>query len=199
MLLEFYGRCSFKVYIPNKLNKYGIKGLSTVDARAFYMSYVEIYAGLQTEGAFQQDNSAAVGRITNHISESGRNVTVYRWFTSVESNFIAADRMGDWNLHLHNIELMIPLFHASEHFSYAKASQIYLQDMKELQDKMDSTEFKKFTEGYFTSRRSGVFSDAVMSIATGITGDKDINCYDAFEEGLKIMKKTERQNLRKLK
>ncbi|KAF2897721.1 hypothetical protein ILUMI_08449, partial [Ignelater luminosus] len=42
-------------------------------------------------------------------------------------------------------------------------------------------------------------ADAIMSIAAGITRDKDINCYDAFEEGLKIMKKTERHNLRELK
>lgn len=42
-------------------------------------------------------------------------------------------------------------------------------------------------------------TDAIMSIATGITGDKSINCYDAFEEGLKVMKKTEGKNLRELK
>ncbi|GFQ81080.1 uncharacterized protein TNCT_76771 [Trichonephila clavata] len=41
--------------------------------------------------------------------------------------------------------------------------------------------------------------DAIISIATGITGDKDINCYDAFEQGLTVMKKTEGQNLRELK
>ena len=43
-------------------------------------------------------------------------------------NFIAADRMGDWHLHLRSIELMIPLFHASGHFPYAKALQIYLRN-----------------------------------------------------------------------
>lgn len=76
---------------------------------------------------------------------------------TILKDFIAADRMGDWNLHLYSIELMIPLFHASGHFPYAKASQIYLQDMKELQYKMDPTEFKKFSQGYFTSRRSNNF------------------------------------------
>ncbi|GFV87022.1 retrovirus-related Pol polyprotein from transposon TNT 1-94 [Trichonephila clavipes] len=37
-----------------------------------------------------------------------------------------------------------------------------------------------------------------FSIATGITGDKDINCYDAFEQVLTVVKKTG-QNLRELK
>lgn len=42
-------------------------------------------------------------------------------------------------------------------------------------------------------------TDAIMSIATGITGDKSINCYNAFEEGLKVMKKIEGKNVRELK
>ncbi|GFU82034.1 uncharacterized protein TNCV_517141 [Trichonephila clavipes] len=41
-------------------------------------------------------------------------------------------------------------------------------------------------------------TDAIIYIATGITGDKDINCYHAFEQGLTVMKKTG-QNLRELK
>ncbi|GFY00151.1 uncharacterized protein TNCV_1342481 [Trichonephila clavipes] len=42
-------------------------------------------------------------------------------------------------------------------------------------------------------------TDAILSIATGITGDKDINCYDALEQGLMVMKKADGQNLRELK
>ncbi|GFU78241.1 uncharacterized protein TNCV_5008221 [Trichonephila clavipes] len=90
-------------------------------------------------------------------------ITYFRMVTILK-NFIAADRMEVWNLHLHSSELMIPLFHASGHFSYAKASQIYLQDMKELHDKMDPLEFKKFSEEYFTSRRSDAFSPALRGI-----------------------------------
>lgn len=65
-----------------------------------------------------------------------KNKTSKLWITSFRKDtilkeFIAAERMGDWNLHLHSIELMIPVFHAS--VPYAKAAQIYLLDMKELQ------------------------------------------------------------------
>lgn len=83
-------------------------------------------------------------------------ITYFRMVTILK-DFIAADLMGDWNLHLHSTELMIPLFDASGHFPYAKAAQIYLQDMKELQCKMDPAEFEKYTTGYFTSRRSDIF------------------------------------------
>lgn len=49
MLLGFRGRCGFRIYIPNKPNKYGIKVFSTVDAKTFYTSHLEIYAGSQPE------------------------------------------------------------------------------------------------------------------------------------------------------
>lgn len=46
--------------------------------------------------------------------------------------FIMAERMGDWNLHIQCIQKMLPFFHASEHFPYAKACQLYLNDMANL-------------------------------------------------------------------
>lgn len=85
---------------------------------------------------------------------------------SVLKDFIAAERMGDWNLHLHTIERMIPYFHASGHFPYAKSAQMYLQNMQELPTKMDPEEFTKFTEGYFTARRSDVFFSGISTDQT---------------------------------
>lgn len=38
-----------------------------------------------------------------------------------------------------------------------------------------------------------------MSIATGITGDEKVNCYDAFNIGVKAMKKINGQNFKDLK
>ncbi|GFT97257.1 uncharacterized protein TNCV_2205491 [Trichonephila clavipes] len=54
------------------------------------------------------------------VELENKNKTSKLWVTILK-NFIAADRMGDWNLHLHSIEIMIPLFHTSGHFPYAKA------------------------------------------------------------------------------
>nr|XP_022907221.1 piggyBac transposable element-derived protein 4-like [Onthophagus taurus] len=83
MLLAFRGRCRFKMYIPNKPNKYGLKVFSMVDSRTFYTSHLEIYAGTQPEGPFKIDNSTAAvtERMCMHLSGSGRNVTMDRWFT----------------------------------------------------------------------------------------------------------------------
>lgn len=64
---------------------------------------------------------------------------------SILKEFIAAGRMGDWKKHLSCIAVMVPLFHAAGHLPYKKAAQLYLQDMKELKNKINLKEYNKFT------------------------------------------------------
>lgn len=51
---------------------------------------------------------------------------------SIAKEFIRAERMGDWKAHLKSIREMLPYFHASGHFPYAKSAHLYLQDMLQL-------------------------------------------------------------------
>uniref|UniRef100_A0A6P7FJD1 Uncharacterized protein LOC114328610 n=1 Tax=Diabrotica virgifera virgifera TaxID=50390 RepID=A0A6P7FJD1_DIAVI len=53
---------------------------------------------------------------------------------------------------------MLPYFHASGHFPYAKSAHIYLHDMLQLQNLIDPEVYEKFTEGFFAVRRSDKFS-----------------------------------------
>lgn len=79
----------------------------------------------------------------------------YFRMVSVLKQFIEAERTGNWMLHLQSVRNMIPYFHASGHFNYAKASQLYLQDMEELNKKLTHDEYLQFVvQGYFTIRRS---------------------------------------------
>ena len=63
---------------------------------------------------------------------------------------------------------MLPFFHASGHFQYAKSAHLYLQNMSNLQNIMPAEDFRRSTErGYFTIRRSdkfwsGIFSDQMI-------------------------------------
>lgn len=82
----------------------------------------------------------------------------YIKMVSIFKDFIAAERMGKWNEHLVCVELLLPYFHAAGHLPYAKSAQLYLQDMRDLEKKMDPTEYQQFTnDGFFTARRSDKF------------------------------------------
>lgn len=79
--------------------------------------------------------------------------------------FIESERMGNWKLHLEVIHDMLPYFHASGHYLYAKCAHMYIQDMINLEQWMPLQEYQAFTkQGSFTIRRSdkcwcGTWSD----------------------------------------
>ena len=83
-------------------------------------------------------------------------------------NFIRAERTGNWKLHLHCVQQMIPHFHAAGHLPYAKSARLYFQQMNSIAQVMPSEEYTLFSEkGYFTIHRtnkfwSGNFSDQTI-------------------------------------
>ena len=82
--------------------------------------------------------------------------------------FIYAERTGDLDLHMYCITQMIPIFHASGHFAYAKSSRRYLDIMRKLPSIMLEDQYEQFSQaGYFTIRRchrfwSGNFTDQTI-------------------------------------
>lgn len=93
--------------------------------------------------------------------------TQYFKMVTLVKHFIEAERSGNWELHLDTIQKMLPYFHASGHFLYAKSAHLYLQDMSRLREKMPAEEFHKFTDqGYFTIRRTNKFWSGIMSDQT---------------------------------
>lgn len=55
-LVAFRGRRPFKIYIPSKPAKYGIKVFSLVDDKMSYTYNLEVYAGKQPPGSFNISN-----------------------------------------------------------------------------------------------------------------------------------------------
>lgn len=84
MLPAFRGKCPFRIYMPSKPNKYGIKLYALVDAKMFYCGNMEVYIGKQHPGPYKLDtsNAALLPRICNPISGTNRNVTMDNFFTS---------------------------------------------------------------------------------------------------------------------
>lgn len=113
----------------------------------------------------------------------------YFEMVTLVKHFIEAERSGNWNLHLETINNMLPYFHASGHFLYAKCSHLYLQDMHNLKNTMPADEYECFTsKGGFTVRRSnklwcGTWSDMIieqslmktMKTAGGLTHGRGVS------------------------
>ncbi|KAL4105063.1 hypothetical protein QTP88_020338 [Uroleucon formosanum] len=87
----------------------------------------------------------------------------YFYMVSIVKDFIRSERLGDWDGHLKALKKMLPFFHASGHFLYAKSAYLYLQDMLKLKNNMDEQAFKKFIDGFFTVRRSNKFNCGTWS------------------------------------
>lgn len=91
----------------------------------------------------------------------------YLKMTTLMKQFIQAERMGDWDLHLDTIKSMLPYFHSAGHFLYANSARLYLQDMGNLQQIMKPSEFYSFTAGgEFTIRRSDKFWSSLWTDLT---------------------------------
>ncbi|KRZ83916.1 PiggyBac transposable element-derived protein 4 [Trichinella sp. T8] len=84
VLVSFKGRCPFRMYIPSKTAKYGIKIFELSDSETYYVSKMEVYVGKQNEGPHQMDTSpaAVVKRLCSAIVGTGRNITMDNWFMS---------------------------------------------------------------------------------------------------------------------
>lgn len=81
--------------------------------------------------------------------------------------FVRAERSGDWHLHLYSVQLMLPYLHAAGHLHYAKAGQLYLQQMLKIETIMKPEEFNKFVMlGYFTVRRSDKYWSGIWTDMT---------------------------------
>jgi len=81
----FRGRCGFIQYIPSKPAKYGVKMECLCDAKTHYICNLEIYAGKQPPGPFEQSNKPKdiVMRVGEPIFDTGRHITVDNRYTSL--------------------------------------------------------------------------------------------------------------------
>lgn len=91
MLVPFRGRCGFRVYMPKKPHKYGIKIMCLTDAKTSYLYNAYIYTGKDSDGIGltpkEQELSKptqSIVRLCKPIQNSNRNVTADNWFSSME-------------------------------------------------------------------------------------------------------------------
>lgn len=83
-LIGFRGKCPFRMYIPNKPNKYGIKLVMMCDNSTKYMLNAIPYLGKGTVTNNQPVADYFVQKLVGPtISGSNKNVTMDNWFSSI--------------------------------------------------------------------------------------------------------------------
>ncbi|XP_055918514.1 piggyBac transposable element-derived protein 4-like [Eupeodes corollae] len=83
-LLGFRGNCTFRIYIPSKPDKYGIKIITMCDSRTYYMVSAIPYIGKEIRISNDPIPLQIVKKITESIHGAGRNLTMDNWFTSIQ-------------------------------------------------------------------------------------------------------------------
>src|SRR6201990_2964934 len=86
-LLAFKGKCPFRMYIPNKPAKYGIKLIFCNDNKS--KNLVRVLPCLGKKGTKSEDPKIGLGHhftkyLTKPYHHSNRNVTTDNWFTFVD-------------------------------------------------------------------------------------------------------------------
>ncbi|KAK0046844.1 piggyBac transposable element-derived protein 4 [Biomphalaria pfeifferi] len=84
-LLAFRGRCPFKMYIPSKPDKYGIKIMMMCDSKNYYMCNAEVYTGKGSTPAGVSATEYYSVQMTTPIHGTNRNCTFDNWFTSINT------------------------------------------------------------------------------------------------------------------
>ncbi|UYV70487.1 hypothetical protein LAZ67_7003294 [Cordylochernes scorpioides] len=83
---RFREKCPFKIYIPSKPNKYGIKIVILADSRTHYMYNAMVYTGKSKTPKSKELSlpTQIVLDISRPLWKSNRNITADNWFTSIE-------------------------------------------------------------------------------------------------------------------
>lgn len=82
-LVTFRGRCSFRMYIPSKPGRYGIKIWALCDSKNAYLYNAKIYAGKEGNVTEVNQGENVVKTLMMPLYKTGRNVTTDNFFTSL--------------------------------------------------------------------------------------------------------------------
>jgi len=82
-LVTFRGRCPFKMFIPNKPGKYGIKIWVLADSHNSYCCNLQVYTGRRGNDREIGQGSRVVLELTEHLSNTGRHITGDNFFTNL--------------------------------------------------------------------------------------------------------------------
>ena len=81
-IVAFNGRCNFKVFMPSKPDRHGIKVWALTDSKTSYLVNAQIYKGKESNKKESGQAERVVKDLAAIIEGSGRNITLDNFFTS---------------------------------------------------------------------------------------------------------------------
>jgi hypothetical protein len=127
-------------------------------------------------------------------SRTARLWLQYLRYISVVKEFIAAERTGNWQIHLKAVSDMLGLFAATGHNSYAKCARLYLQSMMDLPKTHPWLHEMFAVHGFHAVRRSdrfwsGLSTDLVIeqTLMGSIKGQGGLTRGRGFSESARSM------------
>lgn len=82
-LVTFRGRCPFRIYIPSKPGRYGIKIWALCDATNAYLYNAKVYIGKESGVTENGQGENVVKWLSEPILKAGRNITTDNFFTTL--------------------------------------------------------------------------------------------------------------------
>lgn len=107
------------------------------------------------------------------LSQTAKYWLMHTEMTNIIKRFVKAERVGDWEGHLKEIENMLPYTVVSKHTNYMSCLPLYLKEMKELPSKHHEV-YTNFMRGHFTVHRTkGKFNGTWTDMALEQTYNKE--------------------------
>jgi hypothetical protein len=94
----------------------------------------------------------------SHQSETFAFWDIFVQMVALLKDLIRADREGNWELHLHSLQRLLPLFAACDRTNYLRWCSLYLEDMRRLPETAPAVH-QSFLAGKFVVKRTpGLFN-----------------------------------------
>ena len=81
--IAFHGNCPFRVYMPTKPGKYGVKVWCLADNSNSYAVNLQVYTGLGHDGQREQQQGARIVRDLISMLQGGYSIIIDNFFTAV--------------------------------------------------------------------------------------------------------------------
>ena len=133
-IVAFNGKCSFKVYMPSKPDKHGIKIWSCCDSKSSYLLNAKIYKGKELDKKETGQAERVVKDLVYMLRDTGTNVTMDNFFTSIKlSKDLLDNGLSILGTMRKNKKEIPPSFQASRNrvahsteFAFSKESRLML-------------------------------------------------------------------------